>query len=92
MTRMTLIKQPFRNMNNFRENVNIFFHIKLRVFKEKDTLSVAGASFKSGRNERTGALRRFRYSVLDESFDVLSVSKGLGSFLAAFNRRIEAGF
>lgn len=51
---------------------------------------MTGASFKSGRNERTGALRRLRDSVLDESFDILSVSKGLGSFLAAFNVRIKA--
>lgn len=97
MTRMTLITQPFRNINNFTENFNsLVFHIKLkslkRVFKEKDTLSVAGASFKSDRNKRTGALRRFTDSVLDESCDVLSVSKGLGSFLVTFNRRIEAGF
>lgn len=49
-----------------------------------------GASFKSGRNERTGALRRLKDSVLDESFDILSVSKGLGSFLAAFNAKIKA--
>ncbi len=55
-----------------------------------DTLSVIRASFKSGRNERTGALRRLRDSVLDESFDILSVSKGLGSFLAAFNAKIKA--
>lgn len=51
---------------------------------------MTGASFKSGRNERTGALRRLRDSVLDESFDILSVSKGLGSFLAAFNAKIKA--
>lgn len=59
-------------------------------FKQNKTLSVTGTSFKSGRNERTGALRRLRDSVLDESFDVLSLSKGLDSFLSAFNVRIKA--
>lgn len=91
---MTVIRKPFRNINNFTEKFNVFFKYQTEASKEdfKDTLSVAGASFKSGRNERTGALRRFRDSVLDESFDVLSASKSLGFFLAAFNRRTEAGF
>ncbi len=90
------IKWGCINDKKLIENFNCFaFHVKLksqtRLKKKKyDTLSVIGASFKSGRNERTGALRRLRDSVLDESFDILSVSKGLGSFLAAFNAKIKA--